>query len=534
MSFKISHFILTCVLILAFTVSGCRKELDLANWDVDLLAPLAEGTINVSNYAPENLISIGTGDLIHLILDEELLSIGLDTLIGIPDYSVDTSFFVPFDYPVDWPPGLPFLEQTSNTKFDLKGARLTYAIIRESSISVELNNTINKPVLFIYEISSASLNGDTFRIEERIEAKTKFKKDYDLNGYELDLRGPSQKEYNTIYTKAIAMIHPDEATGYKFRANEKFDVVSTITNVIPEYVLGYFGNQTAIYAESQSLDVFDQIPFTSANITDFELKMIIDNGIGADLKLVIDQLGSENTVTEANATLQHSIIGSPQLFTRAINLFDPENPAKHISKTFTFTDENSNLDQLLELRPNNFTADLNLEVNPLGNISRGNDFVYYGHDLTATMRADIPLIVSAKGLQLSDTFDFNYRPDEKNNPLDRLNYGTMRFILSNGYPIEAGVQFYLMDSIGNQLDSLLLERTWIAGAVEEQSGLVEKPAKSVLEVPIDQELFMTMELANRMRVNAILNTVGLDSVHIRANQKLDFKVVADINANTKK
>ena len=103
---KISQYHLIIVLVLLILGSGCRKELSIAEWDVDVVAPIAFGSVNFSNYTDTKNFSIDNGKLLHVIASETLLSLGLDTLIGIPDYSIDTGFFIPIS--ISYPPGVPF------------------------------------------------------------------------------------------------------------------------------------------------------------------------------------------------------------------------------------------------------------------------------------------------------------------------------------------------------------------------------------------------------------------------------------------
>lgn len=527
MKIKFAHFlILSCLIVVHF---GCRKELNLAGWDVDVLAPIAYGSVNLSDYTNTKDFKTDNAKLIHLIASETLLSLGLDTLIGIPDYSIDTGFFIPVS--ISYPPGVPFFVQKEETKFDLKDVELTYAEIRDSKINVFLENTIDKPVLFTYSIYSATLLGDTFSIEERVEANDTLHRSFNLNGYALDLRGEDGAGYNTVVTFIQAMIHPDETQNHQFQAGDQFNIQNTVTNVIPEYVVGYFGSQKAAFNEVEAVDIFNTIPFEKLNITDFKVDMTIDNGIGADLRLVVNNLSSANN--GISVALDHELIGSPLNFTRAINLYDRANPVKHIQRKVLFTDENSNLDALLENRPEQFFADLFVEVNPLGNVSLGNDFAYYGHNLSASIDLDVPLIVGARGLFLQDTFKFKYNAPSGQNQADRINSGSLNFILDNGYAVDARVQFFLLDSLGNQLDSLLMAPYWINGGVESADGLTVTPARSIMEIPVNQTKISLMEMASDIRFEALLNTTGIDSIHVRTDQKIDFKVVADLNVSTK-
>ena len=93
------------------------------------------------------------------------------------------------------------------------------------------------------------------------------------------------------------MIHPSETENHKFNAGDEFNIKNTVKNIIPEYIEGYFGNQSLKFDEDESVKVFEKLPFKSVNVTEYDLELFIDNGIGADLKLSINELTAFNGST---------------------------------------------------------------------------------------------------------------------------------------------------------------------------------------------------------------------------------------------
>lgn len=528
MTFSPLHkfFLLLAGILLAL---GCREKNDLANWDVDILVPLASGSINLSDYVPEDYIAADGSGLLNLVISEKLLDIGLDTLIGIPDTTIKEAFTFPASLTL--PPGAPFFGGVKETDYKIRNAQLTLAEIRESEIEVFFKNTIDKPVLFRYSITSATKDGNIFEVEERVEANSSINKIYTLNGYTLDLRGLDGGGYNTIVYEFTAMIHPSETDPHTFKVGDQVAIENTIRNVSPQYVKGYFGNEEISFTDSAEVDFLSRFPFESLNITEFDVVMTIDNGIGADLRIDINKLASANTKKAKYAELEHSIIGSTLQFARAIDLHTAENEVKHVKKGYKFTDANSNLDELLEVGPDKVITDLSMVVNPLGNISLGNDFVYYGHNLSAVLDIRVPLVIGLQGLLLDDTTAFRFGQDVERDVLDQVNEGFIRCIFDNGYPFDAGLQLYLQDSSGATLDSLLPAVQWIDGAGEEVNGRVAASQRSIIEVPVNRQKLEILELSNALRIKAILNTVGTDSVHVRDDYRIDYRIVGDFNVN---
>lgn len=517
------------LLLITQAAWSCRKKFEPAQWDVDAMAPLAHGSVNFADLSKADELQTDPTGLFHIVYSDTLLRIGLDTLIGIPDTTLEEEFSIPLAG-VQLNPGIPFFTKTTETRYKLKQVELTYAEIRESSFEVKVTNTFNSPILVRYRITSATLNGEIFSIEEVVPARGVFEGQYNLNGYDLDLRGINQDRVNAVVAEVEAMIDPNVGTTYMTRAGDKFTIENTFTKIIPEYATGFFGAEKFNYTDETPVDLLSTIDFKRLDIQEFDVSMVIDNGIGADLRLTIENLASRNVVSGAEADLDHYIVGQVQQFGRAVNLYQPGNPVKHISKTISFTAANSNLDELIELKPTSLFYDMTLEINPLGNISLGNDFVYYGHDLSATMFIDIPLKVGIEGLTLQDTFAFSFIEErEENRPADKVNSGYLNAYFENYYPIETQVQLYLLDGDSLQFDSLIVPLQSISAATPDSNGRVTLPAKSKVSIPVGPDQIESLRKTAAIRLKAVIDTYNTDVVRVYDDGFINFKLVGDIN-----
>lgn len=514
---------LLIVICCALIANSCTRDHWLASWEVNALVPIAHGNLKLLEDLDQDFLVAEGDEIVHVEVEEELFRIGLDSILEIPEYEIDTGFFVPFSLTL--PPGAPFYVQDEETIYDLGEVQLLYAELAGGSIDVELENTIDKPVLFQYFIYSATNNGDTFKVEERIEANSTLKKSYSLAGYQLNLQGEEGNKFNAVHTFFQAMIHPDETQSHQFSAGDRFDIVNKIHSIEPSYVRGYFGSQTIAFKEHVSIDLFDQIQVNDFDVFEYAVDLWIDNGIGADLSLLVNSISTDDSLGSKHTELLHDLVSSPQGFVRAQALGGKPVAVKHIQRSYDLTQENSNLDALIESQPNRATANLALTLNPLGNISGGNDFVAAGHDLSMGMRAVVPLKLSLSKLRLSDTLDLAIElPDQAG----RIQSGALRLYLENEYPIDAAIQGFMLDGDGVVLDSLLENRSVISGAT--QDGIV---SESVIEVPMDQDRFRRLEQAESMIISAHISTTNGDSVAIKSNQSIQFKLVADMILNTR-
>src|SRR5690606_18462521 len=121
----------------------------------------------------------------------------------------------------------------------------------------------------------------------------------------------------------------------------------------------------------------------------------------------------------------------------------------------------------------------------LGNISLGNDFVYYGHDLDIKLKAEVPLQVGFNGLVLLDTATLHF-DRSKNEQTELLNSGEIKIYVQNMFPIALSLQAYLLDPAGMVTDSLFTSGQTIEAAVPGASGKVETALESTVTAPLSQ------------------------------------------------
>lgn len=515
----------------ALILFSCRRDLKLAAWDVDVIAPLASGQVDLANLVESDRLATDNSGLYHLVSNDTLFRIGLDTLIGIPDTTISNEFVVPVGS-ITIPQGVVFYRDTNRISYKLKDIGLTFAEIRESLISVDLLNTIDEKILFRYSILSATLDGDTFRVEELIDANDNFETEFNLDGYDIDFTGLNGDKVNTLITTVEIMIDPNAASPHTFQAGDKFALDIIFRKIVPEYTRGYFGQQQSLFSDSTEIDLFSSIDFEMLDLTEFEVRMMVDNGVGTDLQLSLDRIGSYNSESNVGVNLNHSVVGTNLQFSRAIDLHPSQNDVKHTQKEFVFDEDNSNLDELLELKPDNLIFDLDLEINPLGNVSLGNDFVYYGHDLGAYLSVDVPLKVGVRGLVLSDTFDFNIADSGDNVQFDPLNEGRLILYLNNGFPIEGTVQLILLDEDDIILDSLFDAPAAIQSGIPVQGSATVSSTESVIEIGVSQAKLESLNETRRVLLKSILGTNEGEVTSIYDNGTISFKLLADVNLNT--
>ncbi|MEK6615358.1 MAG: hypothetical protein AABZ32_04490 [Bacteroidota bacterium] len=515
--------------IYLFFFSSCRKEAGHPSWDVDVLAPLVKSTLTINNIIPDSLLQQNTDNSLDIVYQSSLYSFSVDSLFQIPTATIDTAYWLPF--PI-------FLSQlstivpatTDETKNTQGGAELTDVILRSGTIEIMLRSQVKSMIDFTYKILSAKDPfGNVFNKTFRIPAATSatdgvYTATFDLSGYKLDLTGLSGNKVNTITSYYNAIISPapfgDTVT---IQPYDSVVISNKFIDIVPQYAKGYFGHTVSnIGPDSTNFSLFNHIIDGTLQLEDIDVGFSIENSIGADARVTIDTLSSINTRTGSTILLAHSIIGAPVNLNRAV-----DNNGNVTSSTYSisFNPSNSNIKQFVENLPNKISYLMDLEINPLGNVSGSNDFVYYDKLMKTQLNMAIPLSLIANNLTLADTLDF-----KMDKSAAHVNSGTLYLYAENGFPFTAEAQLYLMNDNFTIVDSLISAPNAILAPQLDANFICAGKRLTKLAIPLDEDKLQLLKNIKKMYIKMKYNTAGQPNyVKIYSFYEMNVKLVGDFN-----
>lgn len=89
-SMNIRHIVsLVCISALIVLQTGCKKEIEKASWDVDVLAPLMRAELSFGDLVTDSMLTTNSNDLLMLVFAEDFYSFAIDTAFAIPDTSIE-------------------------------------------------------------------------------------------------------------------------------------------------------------------------------------------------------------------------------------------------------------------------------------------------------------------------------------------------------------------------------------------------------------------------------------------------------------
>lgn len=523
--FRFYHALIISFLLI-FGISCQRKE--ATTWNTKWKAPLLHGVLSFENILGDSLIKRGEQGNLIFVWKKSLSDLFFDDLVEIPDTAVFDNFSLPFGS-VNLGPGDPILNQVKEMKFNIPNADLLFARIKSGQVRLRLSNQVNEKIQLDYEIPSATLNGQPLAISQLIDGANSlgpgtYFTSIDLSGYDLDLRGPGQNLSNTIYTRLNAGINPAGST-VLVTNQDSLIIELFLENIVVEYARGYFGQQKYFTGnQSTSFDFFQKRVSGQLQTDSLSIHLDVTNYAGFDARLKVNEFSSKNEKTGEVAELNHQLIGIPQNITRASDY--PLTPTHY---SWNLSSGVSNIKSLLDIYPTSFTSGFELEINPFGNISGGNDFIYTSNAFEIDLNVEAPISFYLESLVLADTLTVNLGDETIPAGLDETK---LELIVENSFPFSCYVEFY--DFSNNTPGTLLIDQIRIEAAqllADEKSTL---PFNGIIPIPIARELLDHLRENEKVLMMVRLDTdLGGKPMRVFEGYKIDLSLVAKANVAMK-
>lgn len=513
-------------------LAACQR--DKAEWDVGIVAPIAKSTLTIEDLIPGSYVVANTDSSLRIVYQNTIYTLPVDSFLQLPDTTIYYPLTAPTNFNLSAGFNIPFPSSTIN--FLIDPAKLTRVVINQGQLKMRVVNRLPREIMFDYAINKAIKNGLPFSASELLTAANPdsavVDKEYDLSGYDIALNGTGMQTnilpYNITAGLAQNSQNISVTTGQLL-----LKLYTTFTNMKPEYVEGYFGNQAISYGpEVVDFDFLEQIVGGTLDLDDINLGISFENAIGADIRATIKSLKGINTNTGNSVTLQHPIINMPVNIDRAVNLGYNNSPQfAPVTKSYPFTNATSNLAAFVSNLPNQLEYKVDLKVNPLGNISGGYDFLYRDAGIKINLDLDMPLTFKAGGLTLVDTIDYNL--NAKPEDVSRYQGGNFKLYALNGFPLDATVQLYLVDENGAVTDSLFSTSLIAAAPVDANFKAIGQQATQInFAVSIDKADALVN--TKKVLIKAKFTTQPQSQLlKMYSNYKLDLQLTSDFKFRMK-
>ncbi|MFO8053844.1 MAG: hypothetical protein R6U19_01595 [Bacteroidales bacterium] len=509
------HYFIVLLLIILFW--SCRKDNDLS-WGTEWHGPLAKGNINISDLIADSLTYSGN-QKVWLSLSPTLFEISSDSLVNIPEKIGQTSFHLPVSYPLH--PGQKFLDLEKTHIIHAGPAQLKEVILEYGKIYVQTKSTYDEPVEYTYEFPGILRHGQPLKIKQVIAAAgsgTRItEKTFDIDGHQIMLTGKNNDSYNRIHYNVSARSMPD-ADSMIITPQDSLVMNIRFKELKIYSMNGYFGQKQLSLKDTTAVNIFENIHSGLIDLDSVDAAMHIENGVGVDLGLRINNLISINRYNQNQIPFQSGIINNNIQISRAIK----QGNIQPIMHTLDLSD--SNIKTFLENLPNHIEYDMDIQINPLGNISMGNDFYNREHPLKIDLDLNIPFNLRMQALRLTEDITLNI---EEQSPVEA---GELLFMFINSFPMEVQTDIYTGPPDNLKRHKLTGETQHIlAGATTNAQGIVTDPAHSTIRLDIPETAMNDLKQSGRIRIEMKLQTTGMEKVQIYDHYHINYKITGTLN-----
>jgi len=518
-----------CLLLLVLVAfQSCRKPVS-ANWDVDVVFPVVKSSLNIKNFIGDSIFSADNTGLLSLNVSREITAIKLDSLLSLPDTSIVNSFTVPSPFGIALVPGqaLTFFPSTELNFNISNGVALKRVDIRTGLLKVKFTNDLPEPLDLLYIIPSALKNGQPLTLAVTVPPlnDTLFKT-YDLSGYSMNMRGLSGNAYNTIVQAYTVSLSPG-ANSVTANYGSGAKAYLTYSKIVPNYVEGYFGQQTIdVPLDTARFDVFENFQASNFLLHSATLNFKILNEFGAEFTANLSNIKSVNSLNNTTVPLTNGLLSNINV-NRASKVAYTIYPS---IKTISVTNANSNIVPFLSNLPNKLTYQGTIKVNPLGNLSGYNDFAFYNTGIRVLADINIPLRFNASYFKLISNSNVDFTNVKQ---LENVNSGNFVISALNSYPFRAQLQAYLINEQNQVIDSLFTpgNNFMEKGAVDGQN-IVTAATQSKLNVPVTKVRIENLKKTKTIKlVTYFIMPPNPPDIKLYENYSFDINIVAELNYN---
>lgn len=500
------------LLILILFTASCEKD-RTPSWNTEWYGPVANGSITLSDVLEDSLIYSNNQET-WFSISRNIFSLKSDSLVKIPDDKERITYKSFFNLYIE--PGTPIFDVTKNRVFDIKDAQITRAWMKKGVISVLIKSTYDVPVEYSYEFPGIKKNGKMFTISETVPAATSgtlvLDYTYEFFDFEIDLTGKDHNSFNkleynvkcqTVADADTLLITPMDSLALTF----KFEKIEL------DGAEGYFGQKSISLSDTTEIDIFSNIKSGWIDLDSVSADIHISNGLGADLALNVNQLSSISRTSGNIVDLNAGFIGSDISIGRAYKSSTINPVIKNINLN------NSNTEAFIENLPDRVAYDLSMQLNPLGNISMGQDFYYADYPLLVDLNLDLPLKFALQDLWFTDTITLELKDN-----IDPLQSADLQIHFTNYFPVEARTLFTTGSQSNLKTLQISASDSIIAAGIPNSQGMVNTPAESVISLNFTKEIIDALKETGKIKMNIKLNTQALQMLRIYEDYEINYKI----------
>ena len=423
-----------------FVIYGCDKRNNAISWTTRMSIPISKDSLFINDFINVNNVFTSPNQDYYYVRDTlNLFELNQNDFLPDLDFSFSESLSFPLVFSIP-PNQIAPVTLPSNHQFDFQDLQLHEILFNRLSFNYSATSNIDGNFFLIIHLPGAlKENGDLFydtvEIRNNNGNNSSFIHQIEIENLRIDLSN-NGSTYNTISTTFQIMSGNDTIPPNLF-SNVNLNI--ELANLDVAYMRGYFGNITVSNEVNTNINALKKLASNNIQLYQPELEIIIKNGVGMDAQLSINEIEFQRN--QSSKLLSHNSIGQSVNISRAQDLGWDFN---YSSQSIYISEQNSNLNEIINLFPTQITSTYQLETNPQGNHAGFNDFYYTNKPLSIDAAVTLPLLFNVDSLVFSDTFSIEF-PE-----ILHINEANLDLEIENGLPLN--VCFDLSVLNGNHIN----------------------------------------------------------------------------------
>lgn len=437
--------------VFLFSLSSCVKdEYYLQNsrnpgWSPNFAAPLINSRLTMwdilNDYDSSNIIVEDQTHFLYIVYNSQVYSETAESLIQIPDQNITYNFNVNTGGNVA--PGDSFVvTNTFNYFFNFPNFQVIDSVfLKAGTLEINISNTFNLPAKI--EISfPGTKNGLPFK-ETVYFSSPWHTHSTGLQNTKIvfDHIGGNNRLPVTFRLVLYGNGNPNNSP-YNLGINLNFQ------NLRFRKIFGYLGQLSFTFNEDTvKIQLYENNFGGIINWEDPRLYLTVYNSFGMPVQLQINYVEAKRTKPPVN-TIQITGSGIPNPWN--INYPSFSQIGQYISSGFQLNKTNSNINAGFNISP----QQVNLLINAISNqFGFAQNFALDTSRLIVDAKVELPMHGTAQGFTIVDTIDVGLGEDFRN--AEYIEWVLFKIYAENGFPVDAKVQIYFLDSLNMLVDSLL-------------------------------------------------------------------------------
>ncbi|MDG2343405.1 MAG: hypothetical protein P8L23_02390, partial [Flavobacteriales bacterium] len=386
---------------------------------------------------------------------------------------------------------------------------------------ISVSNEFNHDLELAITIPSLELSGINWSDTVTVSPNSIGQTTLDMSNYIMDLTQGSLGFNELVIQFGITI----NGTGQSINPTDKIGIDFQMTDISAfDVVYGDFKNQQISLGEdSISFSIF-QVSESAIDfvLTNPSIEFNVENSFGFTSQMAMTEFYSQ----DSSGTLFNVTYDSAATNLQAAPFYFPSISKPSSQGAITTTDifmnsNNSNFVDVIGTTPKQLNYAPSIEINP--NAGPNSNYITSTSQMTVNSEITLPLEGYAGGWRMGDTIPFDFEVDNLFSGETTIEEATIKFVTTNGWPVDVDFTLLLLDSNKNTLSTIANDELILQSGVLDASGKVIEPTIKVTELYCDSTCVDELNVTKFVVLSVDANTAnysGQQPVKIYEDYKL--------------